>query len=266
MTTGEILTSEGYSPVTLKPWIWKGDTLLNACQTLFRGFIFQDDDPRWAIVSKFVEVQRLKKFNGTSIENALQAIYLSPHPSYRRGYSSFNSEPAIRQLCRAIKNLEAITWLDGCFCPGNLAACMDFSDRANLRFNITDSIKLGTNKEGVTGCPEALYQLQLMYDGRYIGRVGLNVHNEEFINIISIANLQGIQDGTEVYEYFREYYGNSPFNLLIRAVKQLTQCDEGVSVVRGLKNPKHQESDRLYNTVFKHERVRRLSFRRDKID
>lgn len=245
-----ILESEGISSLTYNPGLRMTNELINASEYLF-GFMLSDSDPRWLIVSAYTKLSHFQPYH---FENALTATYLSNKPSYRNEYSKWVSEANIRHLCRAIVNVGENQRLQSLF--------SNFLQTQNYKIigvrTGTTSIKKGKNQFGITGCPEALYQLQLFNFGQYIGRVGFNLHKEYFDPVLSITNLQGVPQGLELYNQFEVNSGIGPFNLLVQKVVDLGNLFG--ATVYGIKNPKINAS--LYNTVFKREGIQRVSFKK----
>lgn len=128
----------------------------------------------------------------------------------------------------------------------------------SYEFSVTDSVSVGTDSRGITGCPEALYQLRMLLDGKYIGRVGFNLHTENGQEVVSITNMQGIPGGSEIYEKLRKQHDFGPYRETVRLVKDHFSKDN--CLVRGIKNPRSGNAG-FYNTVFKKSGVRRLSYK-----
>jgi|Napbiome12C3dose_1001474.scaffolds.fasta_scaffold00001_218 hypothetical protein len=259
MSAEAIILAEIPPSRELPSGILKGNDLLNASAYLFR-FILSDDDPRWHIVSGFVQAKKEARFRPLNFENALLAIYLSDAPSFRNGYSSVSKAESLRQFCRAVYNVGAFPILKDSFQA--VAEEPELPRGFTIEFARTDRILSGANKLGITGCPEALYQLRMFKDGEYIARIGFNAHSEEEVMVLSVTNMQGVPKG-HPYRELSEQCGVKPFNVLLQRVKTLTDVSSIPVVLRGLKNPVHQESGPLYNTVFKHEKIRRFSFKRN---
>lgn len=253
---GQILDEEGVGIQNpMPPFIWKSDRLINASKYLFR-FLLSDEDPRWRLVYSYLDAQDRSRFKPLHSECALGAIYLSRQPSHRNRYSSYPNEQNIRQLARAINNLAAFPEL------GDIMSRVlsGVNGELGIEFARTNKISLGTDARGITGCPEALYQLRLFGGKKYMGRIGFNVHLEQHQAIFSIANVQGIPNGKELYEKITDLLGVPPLNYLVGRLKAM--CDykfrDFPIEVRGLRNPKKNPS--LYNTIFKKEGIERYSF------
>ncbi len=124
----------------------------------------------------------------------------------------------------------------------------------------TERITRGTDRQGITGCPEALYQIQLFKQEKYVGRVGFNLHHEKVWRV-TIANLQGIPGGCPEYLEFLERHGIGPFNELMQTAKTLFRRFDSNTMILGLRNPSTDNSD-LLNTVLEAEEIQRARFRR----
>lgn len=246
------IQSEGLNITNIPTGVSKGNDLINTSIYLFR-FIPEDGDARWHLATNYLKARQKNWFDHIHFENALLATYLSQEPSYRNRYSSYQAEQNIRHLCRAISNLDTYS-----FFKDRIGSIKSEQKDTRFEFARTNRINLGTDRFGITGCPEALYQERLFYRNIYIARIGFNSHFENGTRVISIANLQGIPNGKQIQSEFEDYTGINPFNMLIRKCKYiLNDC-----IIRGLKNPKNTESDCLYNATFKCEGIERFSFKR----
>src|SRR3989338_1456700 len=236
--------------------IRKGEPLINASIYLF-GFILNDRDERWSIIQSDLETKAKESFRPRHFENALLAVYLSKRGrSFRNKYSRWTSEPNLRHLCRAIQNLAANISINHAFTESSLALPEDVS----LQLTKTDKITEGINYLGVTGCPESLYQIRLFNHGQYAARIGFNLHQEGDGQVLSISNLQGAKNGLELINTTAQRLDLSPFNFLVQRLKTLAGALERPTEIIGIKNPIN--SPALYNSVFRAEKVQRLSFHR----
>lgn len=251
--SAEFIESKSNKPIG----IMNGNEAVNVSLHFFR-FILADKDPRWKLVHDYLALKETVQFKPIHMENALEAIYLSDFKSYRSRYSGFSCPANILQLERAIQNVKSWPWLQKRFDETNNT---NSSDSIQIKLARTDSITSGKNKEGVTACPEALYQLRMFQNNKYISRIGFNIHIEDESNVISITNIQGVPGGHQINEEIKEEYGTMPYNILIRRLKLLQESDENI-IIKGLKNPLHNESSALYNSVFKAETVNRVHFKR----
>ena len=253
---GEIFDEEGISTQSsLPPFIRKPDRLINASEYLF-GFLLSDGDPRWHLVEGYLDAKDRTRFRGLHFECALRAIYLSEWPSYRNRYRSYPNEQNIRQLARAIINLAAFSELSNIMAE----VLSGTHEKLTIEFARTNKISLGTDARGITGCPEALYQLRLFRKEKYMGRIGFNVHLEQGKAIFSIVNIQGIPNGKDLYGGITNALGMPPLNYLVGKLRAV--CDYGfrdlLVEVRGLRNP--QNNPHLYNTIFSKEGIERYPF------
>lgn len=238
--------STGLPEVKVPRGIHKTDALINKSLEIF-GFILADDDFRWQVVDAALEVKKVQH-TGIHKEAALQAIYLSDEPSYRNKYGDFYSPPNMLQLCRAIINISQFPHVQTAFAQltanPQTAHALSFMAKApglNLQFQRTNRVELGVNEYNVTGCPEALYQLQAFWKKWYIGRIGFNCHYEANTLVISISNIQGIPGGKEIYKWVRNRTDSNIFNLLVKTLVALSpnllQPGDQLAI-RGLANPK----------------------------
>ncbi len=255
---GRLLISEGIGIFPLAPGVTKPPELIDASIFLFRH-IPNDQDLRWQIARELVEVREEVPFKPLNLENALLATYLSDDPldqSWRNGYSSYLSEPNLRQLCRAIVNLRHYPWLRKNF----EQARKGIPEKVGLALVRTNRIGLGTDGLGVTGCPEAVYQLQLHCGGKYMARVGFNLHEKDGQIIVSVVNLQGVPVGKSLRDLVASQCGLSPFNFLLRKLRLVVPEAE----IKGLRNPRFQGAAPLYNACFKTEGIPRKYFFRER--
>ncbi len=90
-----------------------------------------------------------------------------------------------------------------------------------VQFERTKSIARGKDKRGVTGCPEALWQLHLYEGDTYLGRIGINFHNEGITRIATIANIQGAEGKAKELGAFRKKTGKRFNELLVQKLKEI---------------------------------------------
>ncbi|HLC92694.1 MAG TPA: hypothetical protein VJH23_03230 [archaeon] len=150
-------------------------------------YILDRKDPRWSLASAHAGMKKKRVFEPINMENALLAAYASHYKGERGKFSVFNSLEHITQLARALKNIEI-----GFARVMPLREKMRLKNGYEIQFERTRSIQRGKDKRGVTGCPEALWQLQLYHDGGYLGRIGFNFHVEENRPVVTVANVQGV--------------------------------------------------------------------------
>ncbi|MBI2338220.1 hypothetical protein HYU95_03460 [Candidatus Daviesbacteria bacterium] len=261
-----IIQEEGLADPRLLPGILKGNRYLNASEYLFR-FILSDDDPRWAIAAGYTKAKQANRFKPVSFESALSAIYLSDRPSFRGGYGMYNSPPTLRQLCRAVINIGCYPELKAVFDKTSNASGLP--EGLSWEFARTERILSGTDRRGITGCPEALYQVRVFCQGtetscqgKYLGRVGFNIHTEGESQVMSVTNLQGIPCGPDCYHCFTQRFGIKFFNALVNQAKRMAAEHPIPIQLKGLKNPNCIGSSGLYNATFKTEGIQRVSFKR----
>jgi len=175
---------------------------------LFR-FILAEEDPRRRIAANYLSIAGHHK--GLTFENALLANYCSNYPSMRFRYSQYWDMYGLTQLARAIKNIEI----------GNK---MPLTEKENngyiFKYRRTDRINKGKNRDNITGCPEAIWQLQLFKDNQYLGRIGFNFHEEFGKIIVSICNIQGAEDTKTELDEFAEVFSRLFGIELVEMVKK----------------------------------------------
>jgi hypothetical protein len=168
--------------------------------------ILDPHDPRVKLAIKHAELKKKYNFKPINLENGLRAVYASRRKGYRgRWTDSPLSVQQLTQLSRALTNIRLSHKLIKGRKPLNIKG--DYS----LNFELTNSIMVGKDKRGVTGCPEAMCQLHLTKSGKYLGRIGFNFHIEKVEIVISVANVQGAEgkknELDEFKEQFRENFG-----------------------------------------------------------
>lgn len=260
--TLEILYSEGIDIPSFPPGMQKSQRLVGASIDLF-GLILPDADPRWPLAYGFQKQVLENGHTGFNFENAMRAVYLGDPASRRTGYSTTMNPENLRQMCRALQNLSAHVQV----VERDRAVKQVLPEGVDIELVLTDRISRGTNSFGITGCPEALYQLRLFDEKKYLARVGFNLHTPTIDGsqtpVISITNVQGVPGGQEGISRFRQKAGISPFNLLVRRVVAMARAqDFDILRVYGLRNPKNETSAPLYNSVFRREGIPRAHFDR----
>jgi len=246
----QILEEEGLQMVELLHTL-SDPELSKVAEHLFH-FIPSSDDPRWQVAYNYMKLQEKSVSKFTLYwENALRAIYLSDKPSYREGNIRTFSEANVRQLGRAIYNLSNAKGVESALYQIN-GKIQDGIKFQYARTKILGGKDLVT---GVTACPQAIYQLQVWESkrllGRYIGRVGFNIHHENGANIVSFTNIQGVPNFD--YRDYSNQFGQMPFNTTIELLHQyLSNADHNKEwEFRGLRNPGEEVNAALYNTVLK---------------
>lgn len=261
---GFVLRSDIKNRAYPPPVVFRGDTQINASLDFF-GSILHWDDNRWEYPEKYAMGKERSSYRGIHWEAALQAIYLSDKPSFRNQYSKYVSHENRRQLGRAIENLSVYQALKHMY--DSSSPEFQLPTELEIKLARTGKITKGVDADNVTGCPEALYQLRMFKSngrGRYIGRIGFNVHFEDDVAVFSVTNIQGIPGGLEYCSRIKQEHGIRPFNTMIKRLKLLAAQSPAEYEIRGYKN--NSENPGLYNTVFKKEGIKRVSFDRNSTD
>ncbi len=240
----QILVSEGLEIFRPKSSLEISENCRRAAIDLFR-FLPELHDPRWTIAQSWA-LARQRGIKPIHEEASQSAVYLSDLPSYRNGYSSFQSEENLRLIVRAATNLNSLNLIKQRY--------GDISSGGRLTLALTNKITRGVNPDGTTGCPEALYQIQLRNSGHYLGRVGFNIHRESSSTIVSISNIQGVPDGQIDHARYEDNFGENPFIYLVTFVKNMFPD----LIIRGIKNP--PKNPGFYNTVLKRAGVTRIDY------
>lgn len=213
------------------------------CVKTFRT-ILHKNDPRWRLVYQMQRVKTEDLLHGPHIEHALRADYLSDHPSIRRGYSRYIDQVTIPQLARALANIETGNKVESRFT--NL---LPLSDMYSCIY--TAGSILADKSTGITGCQEALWQLQL-YETHtpketFLGRIGFNFHREHNTKVVSITNIQGAPNSPDAHELFEDLSGHTFGEYLVHVLQRQLRDD---FVLRGVNN--RPENKALYRSVFRH--------------
>lgn len=152
---------------------------------LFKHILAQGDI-RWKLAIKYAELKKEIPMQPINLENGLRAVYSSRSQGKNKARgASIVGAIHVLQLTRALKNIEL----------GNkhfeFRQPININSKYEAKFVKTNSILKQVDKKGVSGCPEALWQLQLWEKNKYLGRIGVNFHAEGAKNIVTIANIQG---------------------------------------------------------------------------
>jgi hypothetical protein len=212
---------------------------------LFR-FIVDEKDPRTRIAAHYLLIPELYK--GLSFENALLATYCSDYPSMRFGYSQYISLPSLIQLIRAIKNIEI----------GSRLPLTEEEDRGySFKYKRTNKITMGRDANKVTGCPEAVWQLQLFKNRQYLGRIGFNFHEEFGKIVVSICNIQGAEDVKAELEKFKllfeQHFG---IELVEKLKKDLPLLfNEKEIIFRGGQSSEDTNLSAMYKMTFRRTKI-----------
>ncbi len=178
-------------------------------------FILPNDDFRWRLAFAWDHLNNRfeRKVTKINLENALLANYLSKNPSTRTGNFRDVSLPNLLQSSRAISNL---------FLGHEHFPIIEKKAHAPVGYRLvaekTGRINKGTDERGVTGCPEALWQLQLFKGKTYLARIGFNFHREGNGAVVSITNLQGAKGHRRELFKFEATHGH-PFIFLINQLR-----------------------------------------------
>lgn len=244
----QMLDQEGLQPLIVEPICYRSNLVLNTAIGLF-GHILDTSDERWRIAEAASRAFYLTK--GVTVHCALyEAIYLSPNKrsSFASEFSRLGTSPEnLRQAARSIHNANATETYSKVNAGG-----------IKIKRVVTTKITHGYNPDHTTGCPEALHQFQMFCKGKYVGRVGFNVHQEEGQKVVTIANIQGSKGGRYLLDQAQEILGVPPLNYLVLDLKERYPD----ATFLGVRNPKHAEAAPLQNTVLRKTDVRQMSFKR----
>ena len=240
-----LLRSQEADPRLVPSWLQKDARILDQAFNLF-GFVPEDDDERWPFLARYADVKEARNFKPINFENARRATYLSDEKSFSTGFVTTLTWPNPLQLDRALDNLSCREFALG-VCEQHIASL----DDSGLEYALTDAIITHPHEEkrAVTPCPEALHQLRLNDEDGYLARIGFNMHFEDEVMIVSIANIQGVPDGAARNARFREQRSISPFNYLVRNLRDALGIQDIPIEIRGVLDPKRGNSQ-LYWGVF----------------
>ncbi len=239
--TARVLEREGI--LRAKPPKATLSDLHSASIYLFR-FILHEKDPRWGLVFEYLKLPRFKPIN---FENALRAKYASQMKSKRNQYSSAASDINLRQIARAISNIKIGTSM----LEKKFGKPISLGKNCQAIFERTRSISERTDERGVTGCPEALWQLQLYSNKKYLGRIGFNFHFEHENPILSIVNIQGAKGREKELATAKQELGK-PFG---EALVSFLKSELGRRVrCRGIVNT--EKNPALYTMTFRRTKIR----------
>lgn len=176
-----ILKNEG---TTRHKYLANLSELHDASVFLFKQILPQND-PRWHLAQKYADLIKKTNFQNINLENGMRANYASRSKGRNKAFGqAVTFTPQVRQLARTLKNIEI--GMKTIYRRHPIK-----HGQFTLIFERTNSIMMEADSRGVTGCPEALWQLQLWKEKKYLGRIGFNFHQEGTKNIVSIANIQG---------------------------------------------------------------------------
>jgi len=177
--------------------------------------ILHPSDVRWGIATRYAELKKEVPFHPINLENGLRAVYSSRTQGRNKEYgASITGQTHVLQAVRALRNIELghehFAWRK----PLSIAG------RYEARFVQTDSIQKKLNRFGVSGCPEALWQMQLWSPKGYLGRIGINFHTENGKKIVTISNVQGAQGKKEEQQEFQNLVGKNFGEALVERLQK----------------------------------------------
>lgn len=201
--------------------------LHSASVSLFKH-VLAKNDVRWRLAYQYSRLLKEKKVTPLNLENAMQAIYLSTKARSSRG-ASYLTAKTLTHLARALNNIEL-----GSELLGRLSPLVEIGKGYNLLFEKTKMIRRGKDRRGVTGCPEALWQLQLYHKNEYLGRIGFNFHLEDGKIIASITNIQGAEGQLKMLDKAEEDLGEAFGSFLIKKLKEFLKEEVEYMGIRDL--------------------------------
>lgn len=279
-------------------------------EPLFEAIPISAHDPRWKLVQYY---ERLKNAEIGAVKTQLQilthTLYLEPNQdgvdSQGTNGHHIATESSIRQLLRGVANassgsalVEAFhhtsnTWAEKTVKqPEKVGVNGGKKNKGRVGKHISEyEITLDTTKrigknvglkgtedevsQGITPCPEALYQLRMWErvetesgseQLHYIGRVGFNVHFEGDATVISVNNLQHSPniDRSWLSRFKKGNHGKVVTDFLMDRLQMVAATYEEQNgkptVIRGLANPEPQtiahdkeriqELGQMYRTAF----------------
>ena len=225
------------------------------CINTFRCLL-DEQDPRWRLVYKMQKLKEDGILEGSHLEHALRADYLSDHSSIRRGFSRYIDEVTIPQLARAMANLE----IGHKVTPLLSVDFFPLSKMFKTEFGIGQiGSRHKPDERGVMGCQEALWQLQIFErrNDQFFGRIGFNFHWENKKPIVSITNIQGVPDDPEGFEMFESLAGQNFGESLVHTLKTSLREDY---IYRGVKG--RVENPAFYNMVFRRRNIPQYKVKR----
>ncbi|QQR92720.1 MAG: hypothetical protein IPJ89_00550 [Candidatus Iainarchaeum archaeon] len=157
-----------------------------------------------------------------------------------RQYETYIDLQHVTQLSRALTNIEiGANYIK----PEKI---YPVKGKYAMQFERTKSIARGKDKRGVTGCPEALWQFHLYNGSTYLGRIGINFHNEGVERIVTIANIQGAEGRAEQLEAFKKATGKRFNDALVEKLKEILGPRFHY---RGIVNP--EKNPAMYQMTFR---------------
>ncbi|MFH1200126.1 MAG: hypothetical protein V1708_03605 [Candidatus Micrarchaeota archaeon] len=186
--------------------------------------ILHESDPRWRLVYQHLRLREegilrplREEHNGRHYESALRAHYLSKYFSVRHGFGEYRSLEALRQLARAVVNLDV-----GSKEAPKFDALAQPGKGYRIELVRTNRYDHGKDEIGWPACPEALWQLRLYRGKAPIGRIAFNFHVDGGRKVVSVTGVQGIESQEERWrqagENLAEKFGAGSF--LVKRLKE----------------------------------------------
>lgn len=239
----EVFNKEGVDSLT--PRNATISDLHSASIFLFKH-ILHPAEARWRLAYKYARLKADRAFEPVNLHNALIARYGSKIHSYQTRYANtYIGLQNVTHLARALANIEI---------GHNLFSTIDrtkeLGNGFRTQFERTQSISRGKDKRGVTGCPEALWQLQLYGNETYLGRIGFNFHREGRKPILTITNIQGAEGKGEELARFRKNFSSRFNEYLTEEIKRIFGAH---FEIRGIVNP--EKNSAMYAMTFRKYRI-----------
>lgn len=178
--------------------------------------ILHPTEARWRLAYKYARLKADRAFEPINLHNALIAKYGSKTLSFQTRYANtYIALQNVTHLARALANIEI-----GHNLFSAIEKTTNIGQGYQTKFEQTQSISRGKDKRGVTGCPEALWQLQLYHNNIYTGRVGFNFHREGKKPVLTITNIQGAEGRGNELNGFKDKFGTRFNEYLVNLLKQ----------------------------------------------
>jgi hypothetical protein len=239
----EVFNKEGVD--SLKPRNITISDLDSASIFLFKH-ILHPAEARWRLAYKYARLKADRAFEPVNLHNALIARYGSKKHSHQTRYANtYIGLPNVTHLARALANIEI-----GHNLFSNMDRTREIGNGFRTQFERTQSISRGKDKRGVTGCPEALWQLQLYHKGAYTGRIGFNFHREGKKPVLTITNIQGAEGKEGELSEFRKKFGKRFNDYLISEIKRVFETH---FEIRGIAN--REKNAAMYAMSFRKAKI-----------
>lgn len=179
--------------------------------------ILHPAEARWRLAYKYARLKADRAFEPVNLHNALIAKYASKTLSYQSRYANtYIGLQNVTHLARALANIEI-----GHNLFHTVEQSKDIGKGYRTQFERTQSINRGKDRRGVTGCPEALWQLQIYHNDSYLGRVGFNFHREGKKPVLTITNIQGAENKKTEVVAFKQEFGKRFNDYLVGELKRI---------------------------------------------